>query len=129
MLYKCRDLIESRVIKPEYCLEIMDFFSDHMNSKKLANCSDEDVFKKLKGIPLHVSVSGDHMDIPSNQSVLVMDDIEVTDGIAEWAMHSSTLLLQTTPKLRRPHLNNWLTFYYSYGQKRNPLFPNSIPVL
>jgi hypothetical protein len=25
------------------------------------------------------------MDIPSNQSVLVMDDIEVTDGIAEWA--------------------------------------------
>jgi hypothetical protein len=36
------------------------------------------------------------MDIPSNQSVLVMDDIAVTDGIAEWAMHSSTLLLQTT---------------------------------
>jgi sacsin len=101
MLYKCRDLIESRIIKPEYCLEIMDFFSDHMNSKKLANCSDEDVFKKLKGIPLHVSVSGDHMDIPSNQSVLVMDDIEVTDGIAEWAMHSSTLLLQTTPKLTK----------------------------
>jgi sacsin len=101
MLYKCRDLIESRVIKPEYCLEIMDFFSDHLNSKTLANCSDEDVFKKLKDIPLHVSVTGDHMDIPSNQSVLVMDDIEVTDGIAEWAMHSSTLLLQTTRKLSK----------------------------
>ena len=99
MLYKCRDLIESRVIKPEYCLEIMDFFSDHLNSKNLANCSDEDVFKKLKGIPLHVSVSGDHTDIPSIQSVLVMDDIAVTDGIAEWAMHSSTLLLRTTHKL------------------------------
>jgi hypothetical protein len=71
----------------------MDFFSDHLNSKNLANCSDEDVncsdedvFKKLKDIPLHVSVTGDHMDIPSNQSVLVMDDIAVTDGIAEWAM-------------------------------------------
>jgi hypothetical protein len=56
------------------CLEIMDFFSDHLNSENVANCSDEDVFKKLKGIPLHVSVTGDHMDIPSNQSVLVMDD-------------------------------------------------------
>jgi hypothetical protein len=41
------------------------------------------------------------MVIPSNQSVLVMDDIEVTDGIAEWAMHSSTLLLQTTRKLTK----------------------------
>jgi hypothetical protein len=30
-----------------------------------------------------------------------MDDIAVTDGIAEWAMHSSTLLLQTTPKLTK----------------------------
>ena len=79
----------------------MDFFSDHLNSKMLANCSDEDVFKKLKDIPLHVSVTGDHMVIPSNQSVLVMDDIEVTDGIAEWAMHSSTLLLQTTRKLTK----------------------------
>jgi hypothetical protein len=42
----------------------MDFFSDHLNSKNLANCSDEDVFKKLKGIPLHVSVTRDHKDIP-----------------------------------------------------------------
>lgn len=99
MLHKCRDLIESRIIKPEYCLEIMDFFSDHLNSRNLANCSEEDVFQRLKGIPLHVSVTGDHMDIPSNQSVLVMDNIEVTDGIAEWAIRSSTLLLQTTPKL------------------------------
>ncbi|XP_052100068.1 sacsin-like isoform X2 [Mytilus californianus] len=100
LLFEKRHTIASLQIEPTDCIEIMDFLSDHLDIM-LKNDSEKDILEKIKEIPLHVSITGQHCNIKSGQSVLVINDIVITDGIEEWAEASYTLLLQTSTKLTK----------------------------
>ncbi|VDI12593.1 sacsin [Mytilus galloprovincialis] len=97
LLFEKRHTIASLQIKKAYCKEIMDFLSEHLNDF-LNNNSETEILGKFKEIPLHVSITGQHCNIKTGQSVLIVEDIVIPDGIEEWAEASSTLLLQTSSK-------------------------------
>ncbi|CAC5371406.1 unnamed protein product [Mytilus coruscus] len=66
--------------------------------------NEDDLLNKIKEVPLHVTVSGQKVDLDTTSKVLILDQyvskIIVTDGVKDWALKTGTILLKSTQNLK-----------------------------
>ncbi|XP_069137458.1 sacsin-like [Argopecten irradians] len=75
---------------------ILEYFVDHLKDVQLL----EDWKHKLKSLPLHLTVQGEHVSVEMDHCVLVLPKHIPSEGIKEWGNSTGTLLLKQNKKLK-----------------------------